>query len=298
MNTMQTKPHLTAVTLDKLTLVRYIPASDGARVRQILREMRRKGNANKWGKRPFGMGFEIPLLNKPRQHWLFHIQAVNQGPYSDQCRLWMCFNPGILDDPSLQHLIDQLGHIVGIRYPEFISVARVTRVDIALDFTNLQINDMCFYKANYSHWDIHIEGKRIESIRFGSRNTQNKIRIYDKAAQLKKIHGTHAKPSCRVELQFAPNIHLSKIPSLLKKIPELKAYDLRGLSSSRPELKFFSDACQLRTVGGAIQRLDNATKQHIRRQLKRYDTDLLEDRDLIGRMFRQHLKTIDRLKPS
>lgn len=298
MKTITTKPYLYDVTLDKLVLVRYIPASDAVRVRQKLRKMRKDGNANKWGKKPFGMGFTIPLLNSPANHWVFHIQEVNHGKYADHSRLWISFNPGILDDPSLQHVIQQLEGIIGMGYPRFISAARVTRVDFAFDFLNLTIDEFCFYKLRYKHWDVHIHNDRIQSIRFGSSNSRNKIRIYDKTAQMKQVNCTVLPVQIhRVEFQFGPDISLSKVPSLLQKIQDLHVYDLRSVASTRPQLYYFGDSCRLRTVGGAIQKLDSATAQHVRRLLPRYDINLFSDKKRISDLFWAHLKHIDRLKP-
>jgi hypothetical protein len=143
-------------------------------------------------------------------------------------------------------------------YTAFAKHGRVTRIDIAVDLVNIDIEDLLIStpKPGVTNGYFGITGKA-ETKYLNVNKSGSKLYVYDKKAALKavgKVSEFGEAKLTRVERRTHPNVPIVALPEMNNR---LKAIDILDIEAATPpeELhhwKLFQDACRYRGLAGAL----------------------------------------------
>ncbi len=89
-------------------------------------------------------------------------------------------------------------------YSDFLTKARVTRIDVAADCLNVQMDDLGFLPSKLCTCGVFLSAKHgVRSLYIGSRKSESHFNIYDKGLQQKAVYGVDiAVPTLRIERRY------------------------------------------------------------------------------------------------
>jgi len=191
------------------------------------------------------------------------------------------FNPAkIIAGGLLSDLEAELECLSHDSYHEWVHNRKVSRVDIAVDIKNVNINELLVISKGFSVWSNQGKGAGFESRYLGSVTSKKRIAVYDKRRQL--IETNHQDPGhelTRIEVRLkSPALADSSIANLINMENPFKDLSIYYLPHCEkishafddPEWwRLFFDSCRLRGAHGALLMLPPNKRKMVKKALEK-----------------------------
>jgi hypothetical protein len=196
--------------------------------------------------------------------------VIQAQPKNDKTKSFMRFewNPSKLGPGGMAFFRKQFSEMFGgtFTYADLLQQGKVTRVDAAVDFMNVSIDDVLIVTKTpeKSHVYYGTDGGT-ETIYLGASkyNKTGHTAIYDKQQQLEDVGRTEkygGVPLTRIEARPKTFIHLGDLPSLPNPFNDINVI-IPGRVEPPEEhhhWMFFLDSCRYLGIEGALSRLPDA----------------------------------------
>lgn len=217
---------------------------------------------------------QIHLPPWDRRTMFFQLKSAQ--PSNSYIR--MEFNPA-KDDMS--HVRELVEFVTGHSWEKIIDISRVTRFDMAVDISGIDINSLAVScKHSQKRFTVSVKKGEIETIKFGTRKSQWAIQLYDKAKQ-SKFPGKLV----RIEASYQP-----KKSHLLKYMLEVEnPFSRLTIDSFMPITvfgeptefeRFFIKVAKHEGLESALDTCSPDTRKQMKKRLNKYLNDWLAPEQL------------------
>ena len=175
------------VFCDKISLVANLPT--GADYKHVYEHLHQLALDNKYGyPEPRPGNFlsmhlctdeQFELNVRKRRTMLFQLKSQ----YFESNKIRVEFNPAKDNMSIVRELVE---FVTGYTWEKLIGISRVTRFDMAVDISGIDINSLAVScKHSKKRSTVSVKKGEIETVSFGTRKSQWAIQLYDKAKQSK-----------------------------------------------------------------------------------------------------------------
>jgi hypothetical protein len=184
------------------------------------------------------------------------------------------FNPAAIGPGGVAAFRDHLLAINGgaLTYKKLAHSGKVTRLDIAVDLVNIDLEDLLIStaKPGISQSYFGLTGKA-ETKYLNVNKKGSNLYVYDRKTLLQK-QKAEGKGSgsefgqakyTRVEVRAEPNLPIAKLSKLKNRLKKIALIDIEAAKPPEEEhhWKLFQDSCRYRGLAGALVRLPNNVRQ-------------------------------------
>jgi hypothetical protein len=223
--------------------------------------------ASDWGSQKYDRSYRLEVT--PKASVLVQCASAK----SSVSLLRFEFNPDQIS-PGGVHAFRQAVPLLTAGHYDYQALAccgRVSRIDIAVDLVNIDIEDMLIATAKPSATSGYfgVTGKA-ETKYLNQKKGGSKLYVYDRRARLEKLHAEgKGEPSefgeakyTRVEIRTEANIPIVDIPNMSNRLLKLNIFDIDA--AAPPEQlhhwRLFQDSCRYRGLAGALALLPGEAK--------------------------------------
>jgi hypothetical protein len=217
---------------------------------------------------------QFHLLPWDRRTMLFQLKS--DQPSSNHIR--MEFNPAKDDMSRVRELVE---FVTGCSWEKVIGLSRVTRFDMAVDISGIDINSLAA-SCKYSQKRFTVSNKKgeIETIKFGTRKSQWAIQLYDKAKQ-SKLPGKLV----RIEASYRPKkSHLFKymqdVENPFSRLTVDSMVPITVFGNLTEFDRFFIKVAKHEGLKNALDTCDPDTRKQMEKRLSKYWNDWLAPEQL------------------
>lgn len=246
-------PELIKVCTDMLNINLQVSDKDKVAIKQNLQDM-----SNEYGITPFykyGYKQVIPLLKEEQRKT---ILFCTEHKYPNRGFVHLQLNPSELDKKLAKSLKGDLDYLLGPNYEGFFCNSTVTRLDIAADFVNLNVDDIVCSSLRQRRSGMFFDQYgHTETIYLGHRKSIFQIKIYNKTAKNKsKGINTDIEQITRIEATINPQCSFKHIARIKNPFEGLKIYKLSDLIADDRLPISFCDSLHHRGLTATLKLLE------------------------------------------
>lgn len=238
-----------------------------------------------WGSPKYANSFAINCNLQTSSMLQLAPEKPKKGAKGNLRFMRLDMNPSVLGASGMKALHQAIPKLTAglFEYADIVNAGNVTRLDIAVDIVNLDIEDVFISTKGLgkSHSYFSAAGKA-ETIYLNVTGKGSKLSIYDKKTQLaetgsKQPH-TFYKQAKQTRVEFRKNYEKPPAKLLNSQNP---FKEIRLIDVEAPELptqpyiwKLFTDSCHYRGIEGALQQLDFSLR-------KKFGGAILDSKDYV-----------------
>ena len=260
-------PVIKSVCTDMLNINLQLNEEGIKQVEKNLIEM-----SEQYGITPFtkyGYREVIPLLTEEQKK---SILFCSNHKYPSRPYVHLQLNPSELDKTLATSLRGDLDWLLGNCYKQFFLNSSVTRLDIAVDYLNLNVDDCLFNNTRQRRSAAYFnQSGQTESVYLGHRKSLVQMRIYDKSAKNRSKHNVaDTEQVTRIEATVNPKCTFADIHKIKNPYEGLKIYKLSGLIADNRIPLSFCDSIQLRGLTATLNLLAPDERKAVKSLLEQH----------------------------
>jgi hypothetical protein len=208
----------------------------------------------------------------------------------EQAFLRFDFNPARLGPTGLSLFKDELNNILhdtqNTSWAELATKAKITRLDIAVDLINVDIEDMMFRfaKAGGKSGSYFGVGSKLETRYLNVTSGGSNTYVYDRRQRLLDLQNDGKgsgpeygeTPHTRIEFRTDSTRPVVDLPNLLNHLKKIEVFDIDALSPPEEahHWRLFQDSCRYRGLSGALELLPEGLRQEYEDTVKTVESEL------------------------
>jgi hypothetical protein len=204
---------------------------------------------------------------------------ISIGPNNDSYAFFRFeFNPSKVGRNGYEKLNDVLTYLLDTSSVDHLSMATITRLDIAIDIQGRRPSELIIFAGGFGKFGTvnNNHSSEIETNYFGHSEGNRQFCVYDKQVEQREKYGIQIPPTTRFEVKLRRRMHPIELRSLRSKFNVIRIIDGHGLPDPTQlsmTANFLLSHVRLYGTGATLRVIDSPSQ---RRQWRRRLLDLGE----------------------